>query len=85
MKDFKLIKCDNPTSAGMNFVGRTARFSYDGTRFYFSSLYSSQVVTIANTIGMMQVQTRNTLYTFEAIAPKPLDLDDEAVLRAFIV
>ena len=83
MKDFKLVACDNKTSAGMAFVGKEARFSYDGSRFYFSSLYSSRVATISNINGMMLVQTRNTLYTFEpAVKEEPMSKED--ALLAFV-
>ena len=83
MRDFKLVACDNPTSAGAAFVGREARFSYDGTRFYFSSLYSSTVASIRNIDENLFVQTRNTLYTFAPVNIEP-HLTDEQLVSVFV-
>ena len=85
MAEVKLIACDNPISAGAKFIGREAKFSYHGGKFFFSSLYSSTVKSIVRDEGRLLVQTRNTLYTFEDVNPPTPDIDEEALLRAMIV
>ena len=59
-----LESTDNPTSAGNAFIDKTFDFRYDGTRFYFGSLYSSTVQSITRTDTGLDVQTKNTLYKF---------------------
>lgn len=62
---FKLISIDNKNSVGNTFVGKVHRFNYDGTRFYFGSLYSSLVRNIEVTPeGIMIVTTLNSIYRF---------------------
>ena len=60
----RLESVDNPTSVGNTFVGKTFDFRYDGTRFYFGSLYSSTVQSTTRTDTGLDIQTRNTLYKF---------------------
>lgn len=60
----KLISVDNEESKGNREVGKTNNFNYDGNVFRFGSIKSSTVMSIFKHNDLLQVITRNTLYTF---------------------
>ena len=61
---WKLSSIDNPNTAGVGYVGDTKTFHFDGTQFFFGSLYSSKVSSIEVINDLMIVITRNTVYKF---------------------
>ena len=61
---FKLLSINNQASVGTGFVGSSHQFNYDGTRFYFGTLYSSAVKSIKRDGKIMIVTTRNSIYKF---------------------
>jgi len=79
-KKYKLISCNNPSSAGFNFIGLTnyleiVSLGGEGTNieshFFFGSLRSSLIKDIKEEITKQTVkviiQTLNTKYTFEEV------------------
>jgi len=62
---FKLIELDNKSSYGVNAVGKTGVFNYDGIVFRFQGVRSSRVESIINDGISMEVKTKNSTYVFE--------------------
>ena len=62
---YKLDATNNPNTAGNSHIGKTHRFDFNGTVFYFGSIRSSTVKSITIEDDTMIVQTRNTKYTFK--------------------
>lgn len=64
----ELISTDNPDSYGSQYIGRIGEAYCSSSQLFFSFFFqTSQLKNINIVDDIINVQTRNTLYTFKVI------------------
>ena len=61
----KMIDCNNPSSAGYAYVGKTGVLTIADSVFYFNSLRSSVIQSTLRHEDKLIIKTLNTTYTFQ--------------------
>lgn len=62
---YKMVGCDNLTSAGYKYVGKTLPLAFSDMQFFFGPLYSSTIQSKLKSGKRLTIVTMNTTYIFE--------------------